>query len=44
MFKMSIKEIIEFTRLFGVFLNGQFNSYGHVGTVSSPNHFFPGQA
>ena len=31
--------------LFGLMLNAPVKSYGHVGTVSSPNHtFFPGQA
>ena len=32
-------------RLFGLVLYVPVNSYGHVRTVSSPNHtFFPGQA
>ena len=31
--------------LFGLMLNVPVNSYGHVGTVNSPNHTsFPGQA
>ena len=27
-----------------VFFTSMVNSYGHVGTVSQPNHTFPGQA
>ena len=29
-----------FVCLFGLMLNVPVNSYGHVGTVSSPNHIF----
>ena len=29
--------------LFGLMLNIPVNSYAHVGTVSSPNHFFLGK-
>ena len=31
---------IKFDHMFGLMLYISFNSYGHVGTVSSPNHTF----
>ena len=33
-----------FVCLFVLCFTSQVNSYGHCGTVSSPNHTFPGQA
>ena len=39
--KLFLIFIIVFQRdLFGLMLNVPVNSYGHVGTVSSPNHTF----